>query len=328
MKVSKAVIFRDFGKPDEVLELSEGDVGEPGAGQVRLRMLASPLHPSDLGMIMGKYGTLPDLPAVAGREGVAEIESVGPEVEDLEAGERVMVPRNTGCWQERAVVAAKNLFKVPADIPVEMAAMCTVNPPTAWRLLRDAHLSEGSWVVQNAANSAVGLHVIEMARNLGLKTLNVVRREELIEPLKDHGGDVVVLEDSGYEKKVDDLTGGQQVLLALNSVGGESAIRLVRALSPGGQHVTFGAMTFEQVRFPTRDLIFRDISLRGFWMDRWYRQNPVNRVQIMFDKVFDLMREGVVYPQVAETYPLADYKEALAAAAKPRLGKVLFKIAD
>jgi trans-2-enoyl-CoA reductase len=87
-------------------------------------------------------------------------------------------------------------------------------------------------------------------------------------------------------------------------------------------------MTFEQVRFPTRDLIFRDISMRGFWMDRWYRQNPFNRVQIMFDKVFDLMREGVVYPQVAETYPLADYKKALAAAARPRLGKVLFKIAD
>lgn len=328
MNGSRAVIFRDFGKPDEVLELTEREVGEPGTGEVRLRMLAAPLHPSDLGTILGKYGTLPELPAVAGREGVAEIEAAGAEVADLQPGERVMVPRGTGCWQERVVVSAKNLFKVPDDIPVEMAAMCTVNPPTAWRLLRDAHLNEGSWVVQNAANSAVGLHVIEMARYLGMKTLNVVRREELITPLEEHGGDVVVLEDSGYEKKVDELTGGEPILLALNSVGGESALRLVRSLSPGGQHVTFGAMTFERVRFPTRELIFRDISMRGFWMDRWYRQNPVNRVQIMFDKVFDLMRRGVVYPQVADTYPLDEYKQALAAAAKPRLGKVLFKIAD
>ncbi len=328
MHKSTAVQFRDFGKPHEVLELSEQEVREPGSGEVLLRILAAPIHPSDLGIILGKYGTLPELPAIAGREGVAEVEAVGPDVVEIREGERVMVPRESGSWQERCVVPAGGLFKVPTDIPVEMAAMCTVNPPTAWRLLRDAHLHEGSWVVQNAANSAVGLHVIEMARYLNLKTLNVVRREELMEPLRKHGGDVVVLEDSGYEKKVGEITGDEQVLLALNSIGGESAIRLIRSLSPGGQHVTFGAMNFEQVRFPTRDLIFRNITLRGFWMDRWYRQNPANRIQIMFDKVFDLMREGVVRPEIADTYSISDYKEALEAAAKPRFGKILFRIGN
>lgn len=326
MQVAKALIHKAFGSPSEVLELEERTLGEPGKGEVLLRILAAPIHPSDFGVILGKYGWLPDLPAVAGREGVAEVAALGPEVGTVRPGDHVTLPRGTGSWQTHALVPASGLFKVPEDIPVEMAAMATVNPPTAWRLLRDADLMEGDWVVQNAANSAVGLHVIEMARHLGLRTLNVVRREELVEPLKAHGADVVVLEESGYEKRVGDWTGGKPVRLALNSVGGESAMRLVRALSPGGIHITFGAMAFEAVRFPTRALIFDGITLKGFWMDQWYRDQSPPRLQIMFDKVFDLMRKGTVRATVAAGYSLDDYKAALEAASSPRLGKVLFRM--
>lgn len=328
MEQAKALMYSEYGKPGEVLQVEHRSVAEPGEREVSLKILAAPIHPSDMGMILGKYGNLAELPAVAGREGVAEVVQTGAGVTEVAEGDRVMVPRGTGSWQSRCTVPAEGLFPVPAEVPTEMAAMCTVNPPTAWRLLRDAHIEEGSWVVQNAANSAVGLHVIQMARYLGLRTLNVVRREELVEPLKQRGADVVVLEDSGYEKRIQELTGGERVLLALNSVGGESAIRLVKALSPGGQHVTFGAMTFEQVRFPTRDLIFENKTLRGFWMDRWYRENSENRVRIMFDKVFDLMAQGVVKAEVEARYPLDQFREALAASAKPRLGKVLFSPQD
>lgn len=323
MEAAKAIMYSEYGKPAEVLRLEEREVAEPGEGEVTLRILAAPIHPSDMGMILGKYGNLAELPAVAGREGVGEVVALGDGVTKVAEGDRVMVPRGTGTWQSRCTISADGLFAVPKEVPTEMAAMCTVNPPTAWRLLRDSHIEEGSWVVQNAANSAVGLHVIEMARYHGLKTLNVVRREELVGPLEERGADVVVLEESGYEKRVKELTGGERVLLGLNSVGGESAIRLIKALSPGGQHVTFGAMTFETVRFPTRDLIFENKSLRGFWMDRWYRENSENRVRIMFDKIFDLMVQGVVKAEVAERYPLESFQEALAASARPRLGKVL-----
>ncbi|HSH08796.1 MAG TPA: 2-enoyl thioester reductase domain-containing protein, partial [Oceanipulchritudo sp.] len=262
MKLSKALVYKEFGKPVDVIQLDERTVADPGPGEVLLRILASPVHPSDFGMILGKYGRLKTLPAIAGREGLAEIAALGQDVTDFQVGDRVMVPDEMGAWQTCGTVPAKGLFRVPADIPVEMAAMVSVNPPTAWRLLRDSGLTEGDWVVQNAANSAVGLHVIEMAQHLGLKTLNVVRRAELLEPLLKHGADHVVLEDSGYEKQVREITGGQPVMLALNSVGGESAIRLVNALSTGGTHVTFGAMQFEAVRFPTRALIFEGITMK------------------------------------------------------------------
>jgi trans-2-enoyl-CoA reductase len=328
MQTAHAITFSKFGKPLEVLELEERPIREPESGEVQLKVLAAPIHPSDFGVILGKYGKLPELPAVAGREGVAEVVRLGEGVDAFQVGDRVSIPSGSGSWQTSLTVPAEGLFSIPKDIPVEIAAMATVNPTTAWRLLRDANLGSGDWVVQNAANSAVGLHVIEMAQHLGLKTLNVVRREELIQPLLDLGGDVVVLEESGYEKKVAELTGGQPVKLALNSVGGESAIRLVRALSQDGVHVTFGAMQFDAVRFPTRELIFNGLVMKGFWMDKWHREQSTARIQIMYDKVFDLMRKGIVKASVESVYPISDYKTAIEAAGKPRLGEILFKPAE
>lgn len=326
MSISNALIFEKFGPPAEVLRLGTREVPDPGPGEVLLKCLASPVHPSDIGILLGKYGQLPELPAVGGREGVAEVTALGAGVAKLRAGDRVAIPRGVGAWQTHVIAGADDLFIIPKDIPVEMAAMATVNPPTAWRLLRDANLGSGEWVIQNASNSAVGLHVIEMARHLGLKTLNVVRRAELVKPLLERGADQVVLEDSGYEKEVSKLTGGEPVGLALNSIGGESALRLARALSPGGQHITFGAMQFEKVRFPTRELIFNGISLRGFWMDQWLRENSHARVQVMFDKLFDLMRKGIVRPSVERIFPLSDWASAMSLVAEPRFGKILFKM--
>ncbi|HKJ90912.1 MAG TPA: zinc-dependent alcohol dehydrogenase family protein [Oceanipulchritudo sp.] len=325
MKTVKTLSFAEFGRPLEVLELGERNLPDPEKGEVQIRILAAPIHPSDFGIILGKYGNLPELPAIGGREGVGEVVALGEDVKGLSLGDRVVVPKDVGSWQQAANVEAGDCFVIPEGVPLEMAAMIMVNPPTAWRLLRDAHLANGDWLIQNAANSAVGLHVIEMARYLDLKTINVVRREELVEPLKARGADVVVLEESGYEKKIADLTGGEPVRLALNSVGGSSAIRLVKALSPGGLHITFGAMTFDAVRLPTRELIFEGLVMKGFWMDKWFRENTRARVQIMFDKMFDLMQKGIIQAPVEAEYSLDDYKAAIEAAGQPRLGKILFR---
>lgn len=324
MESAKALVYKTHGKPGDVLELEERPLPEVEPEMVKLKMLASTIHPSDFGMIGGSYGRLKELPAVAGREGVAEVIETGSEVIGIEVGDRVRMPESEGVWQSACVVPAKGLFSIPKDVPVEAAATAMINPPTAWRLLRDADLNDNDWIVQNAANSAVGMAVIQMARHLNLKTLNIVRREELIEPLKKMGADVVVLEDSGYEKQIADLTENGHVMLALNSVGGESAIRLIKSLSTGGLHVTFGAMSFEPVKFPTRFLIFHDVTMKGFWLDKWYRENSETRLKVMFDKIFDLMRKEIVYPVIDKKYSLEDYQEAIARASEPRFGKVLF----
>lgn len=287
-------------------------------------MLAAPINPSDYGMILGKYGQNKELPAISGREGVARVIEVGEKVKGLATGAHVVFPGDAGSWQTAAVVPAKGLRPLPPDLPLDFAATVMVNPPTAWRILRDANLPKGTWVIQNAANSAIGINVIQMARHLELRTLNVVRNKKWVDPLKELGGDLVVTEDSGFENDLSALLGKERPALAINSIGGESALRQLKSLGDGGKHVTIGAMTFDAIRFPTRQLIFNDITLKGFWMDRWYRENTPTRAQIMFDNLFNLAKEGIICTQVAARYPLSEYKKALQANDGTRLGKVLF----
>jgi NADPH:quinone reductase-like Zn-dependent oxidoreductase len=180
-------------------------------------------------------------------------------------------------------------------------------------------------VVQNAGNSAVGLAVIQMAKALGVRTISQVRREELMGPLAELGADHVVLEGSGWERSVKDLTGGTGLCLALNSVGGESGIAQLKALNAGGTQVTFGGMTGEAVRFPTRYLIFNDVRLRGFWWDQYSRQAGRPAVEAVMDAIFSMLADGGLNLPVAGSYSFSEYKKALAHHQGPRLGKILLK---
>jgi trans-2-enoyl-CoA reductase len=139
------------------------------------------------------------------------------------------------------------------------------------------------------------------------------------EKLKENGAAVVVAEDSGYEKDPAKLTGGAPIKLALNAVGGESVGRLCRAVAPGGVVVTYGGVTAEPMRFPTRYLIFNDIQLRGFWVDGWARAHPAE-VPAMQEKLFELLRGGVITQPIAARYPLAQWRDALEHAFRPGKG--------
>ncbi len=323
MKKNRALVYRLYGNPSEVLSLEESAAFEPCAGEVRVKLLASNINPSDFGMVGGSYGALRDLPAVAGREGIGEIEAIGRGVDGLEVGMRVRFPE-AGVWQEFACCRAEGLQVVPDGIALGQLAQSFINPPTAFCLLtRLVELPKGAWVLQNAGNSAVGLSVIQMAKEMGYRTISEVRRESLIEPLKNLGADEVVLSGSGWHKQAMEMTGGEPVQLALNSVGGESALDQIRALGKGGTQVTFGGMSRESVRFPTRELIFKDVRLTGFWWDQWHRENVWDACQKILSQVHERMRDGRLQLPVAEVFPLDRFKEALARFSEPRLGKIL-----
>lgn len=321
-----AIRHHSFGKPLEVLQLEQIAQPEPKAGEVRVRLEAATINPSDYGMIGGSYGRLRELPAVAGREGVGVVEALGKGVSGVEPGTRVRFPGEDGAWQQFACIAADELLVVPPSVPVEQAAISFINPPTAYCLLRKVvDLEAGDWVVQNAGNSAVGLSVIQMAKAFGYKTISQVRREELVEPLKAMGADHVVLEGSGWAKQVGDLTGGAPVKLALNSIGGESAIDQIKALGDGGTQVTFGGMVGDKVRFPTRFLIFNDVRLVGFWWDQFARREGADGVRAVMDEVYALMADGRLKLPIEASYPFSEYKAAIEHDGQPRLGKVLLK---
>jgi trans-2-enoyl-CoA reductase len=322
----QALRYERPGLPAEVIEAATLDLPAPGPGEALVALRCAAIHYSDLGLINGTYGKARNLPAVAGREAVGEVVALGPGVGAPKIGALVRMPEEAGVWREAVVAKAAELFPIPPGVPVEQAAMAFINPPTAWRLLRDfGKLERGDWLAQNAGTSAVGVLVAQLSRHGGLNCLSVVRDAAAEKVLRAAGAAAVAAEDSGYEKDAAQWTGGAPVKLALNAVGGESAGRLCRVVAPGGVVVTYGGVSAEPMRFPTRYLIFNDIQLRGFWLDRWVRAQPPAEVRAMMDEIFQLLRDGVLAQPVAARYPLGEWRAALEHAFRAgKGGKVLF----
>ena len=289
-----------------------------------VHMLSAPINPADLNMIEGKYGEARPLPDVPGNEGCGRVIAVGVGVDRSWVGRLVLVANQA--WRESGNWPVAGLVAVPDGLSADRAAVLRVNPPTAWLLLQEfATLRPGDWVLQNAATSAVGRAVIEIARHHGWKTLNLVRRAAAAEELRALGAEAVVVDDGDMAAAAQEVLGGAVPRLALNAVGGISATRLAGLLGPGGTLVTYGAMSKEALKIPNGFLIFRDLVFRGFWLTRWLRAaSPADR-DTLFGNVFRLAASGCFAPRVAPEFPLAEVLPAVARAAEGG-GKVLLRI--
>src|SRR5947208_576585 len=326
-KSISAVVYETHGNPADVLRSERRPWPAPAADEAVVKMSAAPINPADLNQIEGKYPVRPELPATPGFEGAGVIVEVGLRVKSLTSGALVILPHNVGTWRDAVAVKADELVVVPDGIEPVQAAMLKINPLTAWRLLHDyVDLQKGDWVIQNAANSAAGRDVIQIAHELGHETVNVVRRAELIDELRAEGGDVVLVDGDNLREQVKNTTGGAPIRLGLNSVGGESALRLANCLAPGGTLVSFGAMSLQPLKIPTGLLIFKDLRFRGIWINKWYdNATPAERMET-FQSLFDMAGRGLLKTKVEKAYPLSEVKAAVAhAALGKRNGKIVFQ---
>jgi NADPH:quinone reductase-like Zn-dependent oxidoreductase len=320
----KALQYQVYGEPSEVLSLIELPVPEPGPGEVLIEMQACPVHPSDLGLIMGSYGRPRTPPAIAGREGVGTVVKCGPGVDAKVMNRPVALPEDGGAWQEYQLAKADDLILFPALVPFEQLAVSLVNPLSAWRLLNDfEYLNAGDVMIQNAGNSAVGQSVIQFAKKMGIQCISLVRNLDSVNHLKALGSTEVWPDDDEVPGRTQVFTGGKGCKLALNSVGGRSALRLARCLCPGGVHVTFGAMDGSAVRFPTRNLIFDDVRLVGFWLDRWRRKQSPAGLRNACEQVLQPLAMTEIKHSIDQVFNLSEFKDALTRNAEPRMGKVL-----
>ncbi|HEY2838412.1 MAG TPA: zinc-dependent alcohol dehydrogenase family protein [Pirellulales bacterium] len=322
----KAVQFKSFGLPTTVADCVDlPEPGKPGAGEATVEVLATPINPSDVMTLLGMYGTLPKLPATPGNEGIGRVLEVGSGVEHLRPGDLALLPVGAGAWTTKILAPAAKLVPMPPDADPQQLAMLTINPPTALLLLRDVvELKEGDWVVQNAANSAVGTYLIKLAKLRGLKTANIVRRDSLIEPLKKLGADVVIVDGHELGKRVSQATGGAKIRLGIDCIGGESTMRLAGALTHGGTVCNYGAMAGEPCKIGPQDLIFRNITLRGFWLAHWFARATQMDQMTVFGQLIGLVADGTLKAEIEATYPLDKIKDALAHAMQPeRSGKIL-----
>ena len=326
-KTINAAVYEKHGNPADVLCVETRQWPTPAADEAVVKMSAAPINPADLNQIEGKYPVRPKLPATPGFEGAGVVVELGAGVNGLTTGALVILPHNIGTWRDAVAAKAEELVVVPDGIEPVQAAMLKINPLTAWRLLHDyVDLQKGDWLIQNAANSATGRDVIQIAHELGYKTVNIVRRAELIDELRAEGGDVVLLDGDNFREEVKSATGGASIRLGLNSVGGDSALRLANCLAPGGTLVSFGAMSLQPLKIPTGLLIFKDLRFRGIWINKWYdNATPSERIGT-FRPLFDMARRGLLKTKVEKTYPLSEVKAAVAHAAQgKRSGKIVFE---
>ncbi|MEO5913860.1 MAG: 2-enoyl thioester reductase domain-containing protein [Luteolibacter sp.] len=322
----KQLVFRQTGSPPEVLEMeSDSLISQSlGGGEVLVRILAAPLNPADLNTVEGTYGVQLQLPATPGIEGFGVVEM--SDSSDFEEGDEVIFLRRSATWASHATVPGATLYKLPRGIDPLQAAMLKVNPATAWQLLHGfGDLKKGDFIVQNVGNSAVGRCVIQLARDLGIRTISFVRRAELFQELHDLGADHVFLDDDAGLASAKEILGGANAALAFNAVGGDSALRLMKLLRESGSHITYGAMGRKPVTIPNGLLIFRDIQVRGLWVTRWIENAPLEEVRSVYTNLAARVAAGKLVQTVDSTFPLENFREALARLEAPdRSGKVLF----
>ncbi len=323
---AKQLVFKQTGKPADVLEMETDSLisQAPDAGDVLVRILAAPVNPADLNLIEGTYGVQAPLPATPGIEGCGVVETSNSSA--FEEGDRVIFLRRSSTWASHTSVPGDALYKLPPAIDPLQAAMLKVNPATAWRLLHGfATLEPGAWIVQNAGNSAVCRCVIQLARDLGVRTVSFVRRPAVIGELRELGADHVFSDDEDGHAAAREALGGANAALAFNSVGGDSALRLMKLLRESATHITYGAMARKPVTIPNGMLVFRDIRARGLWISRWIENAPAEEVRAVYDNLAARVVAGKLVQPVDSTFPLEAFREALARLEAPdRSGKVLF----
>jgi len=325
----KYVELNTIGDPAKVLEVKHQQPQALASGEVRVKVLAAPIHPSNLLQIAGNYGVDAVLPSTPGTEGVGRVLETSPEVKHLSLGQLVLLA-GVGTWRDQIVAPAAAFIPLPdlgspSDEVIEQLSMTTINPLSALLMLDSyTDLKEGDWIVQSAANSAVGGYLIQLAKQRGIKTVNVVRREGLAADLKAKGGDVVLINGPDLVKEIATATKNASVALAIDAVGGETFTRLAESLGKGGTVVSYGALSGKPAVVSQGVLIGKDIRIRGFWLSMWFQTASMAEKQAAFGQVIPLIASGVLKANVDSRFSVAEIKQAVSRAGqRGRNGKVL-----
>jgi NADPH:quinone reductase-like Zn-dependent oxidoreductase len=336
----KAVQFAHYGEPADVLAVADRPLPEPETGEIRVRILATPVNPSDLLFVRGQYsGVEPHFPAPVGFEGVGIVDALGPDTNGVAIGQRVVVVNSQGGnWAECAVVPASSVLPAPEGIADEQVASFMINPASAILMVRHVlAVPRAEWLLQSAAGSELGRMIIKLAKREGIRTLNVVRRREAVAELEALGADVVIVSTEGpIDEQVHQIVGPEGVKYAIDPVVGQTGTEMFKALHEDGRMLVYGSLTGEPVRVgeDPRDILSGRRILEVFWLGYWlprldesgfYQPGTPARLQLVND-IEALMREDVLVTSPGQTYPLDEIGGAVRQAESiDRHGKVLLK---
>ncbi|SEB92185.1 zinc-binding dehydrogenase [Microbacterium hydrocarbonoxydans] len=323
----RALTHDTFGEPEEVLTVTERPTPNPGPGQVRLRIVLSPIHNHDLWTIRGTYGFKPELPAASGTEALGVVDALGEGVDHLAVGQRVATGGTFGAWAEYVVAPAAGLIPVPDALSDESAAQLVSMPFSTISLLQFLGAEKGDWIVQNAANGAVGRMLAQLGAARGVNVLGLVRRAAGVDELRDQGIENVVSTDADdWREQVAEITDGAHVAFGIDSVGGSSAGDVLSLLGEGGTLVAFGAMNSPTMEIASGDVIFKQATVKGFWGSKVIQTMDAETRGALFGELIQRVTDGTLTLPVAGIFDAADAADAVRASnTAGRVGKVLLR---
>lgn len=305
----KQVVFHQTGQPQEVLTLEEAEMPKPKPHEVRIKVTARNINPSDVMFIRGMYGITPKLPSSAGFEAAGVVE-VADEEGKVPAGTRVIFS-SIGTWKEYVTLPAALVIPTPEGMSDEVACQAFVNPMTAYGMLEKSGLKEGEWLLVTAGASAFGKLVIQMAKDKGIKVACTVRREEQKQMLYDLGAALVINTETEKLQKVIAEKTEEGVAMVFDAVGGTLGARALSTLKTGGKMMVFGLLSLENIPLNSGLLIFKDISVEGFWLSSWIENLSNEERNKAFKTVFTYLLSQKVKVDIQRSYPLEEYKAAL-----------------
>jgi trans-2-enoyl-CoA reductase len=274
-------------------------------------------------------------PAVPGIESVARIDTLGTGVSNLSVGQRVVpcysfgntgVMSGHGSWREYGVIKADYCIPVPDDVPDEFAAQLIVNPFTVVSMIRELEIPRGQYLIQSAAGSTLGRMVIQLANHWGLKTINLVRRSELVAELKALGADHVLntQEETDIPARVREITGGNMAYAGIDAVAGDLMPQLTGSIRNDGTLFLYGAMSDTTFKGSVNDCIFRGVTIEGFWITPRFSKAGMDKNRETAAEIFRLMADGVMTPNTGTHYDVGQLDKAIAESkGGARNGKVL-----
>ncbi len=323
----QSIIHRNFGEPVDVLESAEMPKPEPKAGEVRIKMILSPIHNHDVWTVRGNYGYKPTLPAIGGSEGVGVIDALGEGVEQLSLGQRVAVAAVHGSWAEYFIAPAHGVVPLVDTIDDETAAQLIGMPISALMLLDFIDLQKDHWLIQNTANGAVGKTVAMIAQARGQKVIHLVRRSEAIAEMNAlRIENVVATDQTDWKQQVKAIHADQPLMAGVDSIGGKASGEMLALLSENSVLVSFGSMTGELMQISSGDLIFKQAVVKGFWASVVNKQLSKERKKALIVELLTLAAQKKLVLPVEGIFSFDQIKQAASKATQgARQGKVLLK---
>jgi len=301
----KVVRVHELGGP-EVLRIEDLEIGDPGPGEVRIRVEAVGLNRAEAMYRAGRYPVEPQLPSLIGYEGVGTIEALGPGVTDFSVGDRVCVlpmiqQGQYGIWAESAIVPTRILLPAPPALSAAEAASIWMQYMTAFALVEVAEIGIADGVIIRAASSSVGVAAIQLANWAGATSIACTRTHEKTEALIAQGAQhVIATEEEDLVARVMEITGGKGARTAFDPVGGPYVETLANALAPRGILFIYGGLSGQPTPYPHWPCAYKGLSMRG-WVASEIWNHP-HRYKAAQEKILAGLASGHLRPVIAREF--------------------------